>query len=972
MINCIVQDQYGFMWFATKDGLNCYDGYRFTVYRHNPADPNTLLDNYVESVFEDSNGRLWVGTTSQGLELFHRETETFSHFNDNVTGTRLRHVTAITEDRLGRLWLTTENGVVVMNEEKGGGFRYRKFTNQVSYVFGAPDGSVWVSEEKGWLLHIRFGNSGKEIIDSFSTRQYWPKELTTGAIESYFRAFVSDTVQHCLYLFNKHAIVKYSEKQKRFTTLLANLSGIGTFSRSAAITGQTIWLVYYFRLQRLDLGKPELSPTEGTTEDTRRLAGYISFVYTDRSGIVWVGTKGYGLLKYNPALEKFHHTDNSSIHWMNPTRDGRVMVIKDDAKRLYFFDKSEGRYTRILPDTTGATRNTALLKHFLEAAIEDDEGHYWLFRYRLMKYEAATQKFLRYPDKRSFPFYKDGNGNIWFGNMQSLCCYRNGANTFTDYPYPITVQHYPYEFLQAIHQDSKGIFWLGTTAGLLRFDPKKRHWQHFTNQSADTASLSFNLIFSVCPDPLAPDRYLWIGTNGGGLNRFDTETGKVVRYTAKQGLANDVVYGILSDAEGNLWMSTNNGLSKFAKDRKIFHAYNKNDGLQDNEFNRNAFCKTPDGILFFGGVNGFNYFNPTELKPNSVIPNILITGFKISNQPVSFQSSHSPLSKPVYLTDKIVLPYKDNIISFDFVSLDYVNPDKNLYKYKLEGFNKQWVHAGTENSVTYTNLDPGTYTLKVKGSNSDGIWNENGRSLRLVILPPWYMTWWFRATVAILIISAAYAFYRYRLTQAHRLQAVRNRIASDLHDEIGSNLSNISIFSDVAQKKLESHTGETVVLLKKISDHARTSMEAMSDIVWMINARNDRFENIIIRMRTLAAELFEATGCTLHLHFDERLNHIKLNMEQRKHFYLIYKEAINNIAKYAGCKDVWIEMELKDGEIALLIKDNGQGFDTLNDKKGNGLFNMRKRADALKGKLNITSQTGKGTAVEFRFKNVFF
>jgi signal transduction histidine kinase len=229
------------------------------------------------------------------------------------------------------------------------------------------------------------------------------------------------------------------------------------------------------------------------------------------------------------------------------------------------------------------------------------------------------------------------------------------------------------------------------------------------------------------------------------------------------------------------------------------------------------------------------------------------------------------------------------------------------------------------------------------------------------------MTWWFRVGVVIIIISAAYTFYRYRITQALKLQTVRNRIASDLHDEIGSNLSNIFIFSNVAQHRAE-FPEETTAWMRKISDYTQGSMDAMSDIVWMINSRNDRFENIIVRMRSLAAEIFEATNSKLHMHFDEGLNHVNLNMEERKNFYLIYKEAVNNIAKYAECKDVWISMNLARNKIILEIKDNGKGFDAKSMHEGNGLFNMRKRADILKGNLTVTSNPGEGTLIKLNFE----
>jgi signal transduction histidine kinase len=325
------------------------------------------------------------------------------------------------------------------------------------------------------------------------------------------------------------------------------------------------------------------------------------------------------------------------------------------------------------------------------------------------------------------------------------------------------------------------------------------------------------------------------------------------------------------------------------------------------------------------------------------------------------------LTKPAYLTDRIRLHYEQNVVSFEFASTDFSAFDNNRFKYQLTGFDKDWIPSGNTRSATYTNLDPGTYTFRVKGSNNDGTWNKEETSVQLVILPPWYLAWWFRIALAVAFLLAAYTFYRYRLAQALKVQSIRDRIAGDLHDEVGSNLSNIFIFSNVAQQKVNAND-ETAPLLQKISDYTQQSMEAMNDIVWMINTRNDRFENIMVRMRTLAAEFCETSDCKLHLDFDETLNDINLNMEERKNIYLIYKEAINNAAKYAGCKEVWIEMRLTKKVITLKIMDNGKGFDLENTKKGNGLFNMNKRAALLKGALTVISSKDEGTTVQLSFK----
>ncbi|HEX7846108.1 MAG TPA: triple tyrosine motif-containing protein, partial [Chitinophagaceae bacterium] len=508
---------------------------------------------------------------------------------------------------------------------------------------------------------------------------------------------------------------------------------------------------------------------------------------------------------------------------------------------------------------------------------------------------------------------------------------------------------------------------LGTdNEGLLCFDRASNKWTIFKNDPKDKSSLSFNSIFTLCLDPVEPAKYLWIGTNGGGLNRMDLSTGKCTRYSTKNGLPNDVVYGILPDNANNLWMSTNKGLSCFNLAKQSFKNYEEKDGLQSNEFNHGVYLRTKEGILFFGGVGGYNYFDPATISSNPIAPKVVITDLRIKNQTVNANEPGSPLKNAVYLEKKIVLPYSDNMITFEFAALDFMAPDMNQYQFRLEGFDKDWINAGNTNAATYTNLDPGTYTFRVKGSNKDGVWNEEGALILLIIKPPWYATWWFRTIAALLIIAVIYGIYRYRLNQVLKLQAIRNSIARDLHDEIGSNLSNISIFSEVAQQQKGVDT-ETAPMLKKINEFARVSMTSMSDIVWMINARNDSFENIISRMRSLAAEILEAKNCNLHLNFDEHLNYLSLSMEQRKNFYLIYKEAINNVVKYANCKNVWVDLHRKGNCIELIVKDDGIGFDTSVQNKGNGLYNMHKRAETLNGKLKIESRQGEGTTVSLAF-----
>jgi len=651
MVTCIMQDHYGFLWFTTKDGLNRYDGYHFVVFRHDPSDPNSIADNYTETIFEDSKGRLWVGTRSKGLELFNRETETFQHFKKNSEdNSELEHVSSITEDKQGQIWITTDNGVLVttgQSNAKNGTpmVSFRKINHTISHVFVARNGTVWISEIDGSLFTISRNKDGKENIDSVpldKSYSYKPKDI--GNQNPY--VFAEDTINRCLFVFMRYCILKFDERKNSFN-FIHYTDEENVFNFFACVNKKTIWLINNFRLQQFDINTSQLTFVKGATSETEKLTGDVRFVYADRSGIIWVGTAGFGILKYNPRIEKFHHTDNESIHWMTETNDGKILVLKNGA---YFdvFDKNSGSYSAVMPDSI--VRNSSAYNYgVVEAAIQDNDGTYWVCKESLLNYNAAAKTYTRYLDKMSFPIYKDRSGKIWFGGNNSFCQYDKSTKTFSRYPYPAIIQDHPYKSLQAIYQDNNGIFWLGTTAGLLRFDPFSKSWKHFKNDPRDSTSLSFDLIFCLCADPLQPDKYLWIGTSGGGLNRFDMKSEKITRYSMKNGLANDVVYGILSDNDGNLWMSTNNGISKLDKERENFHNYNENDGLQNNEFNRYAFCKTRDGILFFGGVNGFNYFDPSELNDSTIMPNVMITGFKISNQPVSFQTFNTIHTGHIYI-----------------------------------------------------------------------------------------------------------------------------------------------------------------------------------------------------------------------------------------------------------------------------------------------------------------------------------
>ncbi|MBK6830916.1 MAG: response regulator [Flavobacteriales bacterium] len=495
--------------------------------------------------------------------------------------------------------------------------------------------------------------------------------------------------------------------------------------------------------------------------------------YQDRNGLVWVGSAGYGVLAYDPRVERFNTQPGASVRWLQPTIDGDVLSLSQ-RKFLSVFDPATRTFIAESVD-----QGAELKKLFdgliddTEAVTQDEDGLLWLCKGDLFSLDLKTGNAQRFPladetgrlvphRKSCFPIHQDGNKALWFGCDTAFYRFDKSSHRFSRFRFPVVPVQYPYLFVQAIHQDAQGIFWIGTVKGLLRLDPSTGAWKHYANDPDDPTSLSFDLIFSILADPTEPDRYLWIGTNGGGLNRFDKRTGTCTRLTEKDGLPNDVVYGILSDADGDLWMSTNKGISHYSPSSNTFRNFTASDGLQSDEFNRNAFCKLKDGRLFFGGVNGFNHFHPDELREDARPVDVRITDIKLMNRSIAFEEDNAALQAPSYLSEGMRIPYSANMVTFSFASMEFSAPEEHRYQYKLEGFDPDWIMSGTDNSAIYTNLDPGTYTFRVRGDNRDGIWDEQGTSFNLVVLPPWWKTWWAYLSYVLVIAGSIVLFISLR------------------------------------------------------------------------------------------------------------------------------------------------------------------------------------------------------------------
>ncbi|MGH7450322.1 MAG: two-component regulator propeller domain-containing protein [bacterium] len=705
--------------------------------------------------------------------------------------------------------------------------------------------------------------------------------------------------------------------------------------------------------------KQDLSTGAGQTINFERISieqglsqSSIQCILQDRKGFMWFGTAD-GLNKYDGyrfTVYKNNPDNPNSLsdNWVSsiyedPDEVGRVLWIGTGNQGLnkLVLSKAEGsdrEKEKFTPYKNNSDNPNSLSDNVVTSIYEDRSGVLWIGTWG-----GGLNKFDR--EKEKFTHYKN-NPN----NPKSL----SGNHVFS------------------IYEDRSGVLWIGTWGGGLNkldlskaegSDREKEKFTHYKNDPNNPNSLSDNWVNSIYEDR---SEMLWIGTAGGGLNRFDRKKGRITHYRERDGLPNDCIYGILEDDHGNLWLSTNNGLSKFNPQTKEFKNYDVRDGLQSNEYNGHAYYKSAvSGEMFFGGINGFNAFHPDSVKDNPYIPPVVITAFARYN---TDDVAGKPIAeKGISETQEIELSYKDNIFTFEFAALSYRNTFKNQYVYTLEGFNENWIQLGTKHDVTFTNLDPGKYTLRVKGSNNDGVWNETGASVKIIITPPYWQTWWFRGLIAAAVIGFLVGLYNYRVSKLLEIERTRNRIARDLHDEVGSSLSSIALMSELMQEE-PGLVEKTKRELQQIGATALNVVETMDDLVWTINPKYDKLENLLLRMKEFAGEMLAPKQISYSFHGPEQDVFQPLNMNFRHHLLLIYKEILHNIIKHAQARHVDISITKTDGLLTLKLADDGKGFDPSAVRNGNGLKNMQARAAELNGRIEIASQNGHGTVVTLSVK----
>ncbi|MEW5957144.1 MAG: two-component regulator propeller domain-containing protein [Chloroflexota bacterium] len=799
----IVQDRHGFMWFGTQDGLNKYDGYSFTVYKHDPADPATISDSFVRVIFEDRAGGLWIGTTG-GLNKFDPVTETFSRFqNDPNDPHSLSHnvIRAIYQDQAGVLWIGTEGG---LDRFDPAGQTFTRFQHQpgdlnslshntVRAIFQSRAGTLWIATEGGGLNKF-LPETGTFV--AYQNDPANPHSLSHNDVS----AVVEDASGKLWITTEGGGLNRFDPASETFTVFVSNPNDPTSLSDNNLRTiyldqaGQ-LWIgAWGGGLNRLNLDTVRTGAAfiryENDPANPHSLSGnQVLSVFEDRGGVMWIGTNGAGLNKFNPVIEAFAHYTNTTSS-PNRLSDSMVWSIYEDrggviwigtSQGLNKLDRAAGSITYYRHDPNNPT---SLSSDFVPVVIEGRDGTLWVGADEggLNKFDRQAGTFTAYrydPDDPAglsdddvWSLYEDSQGILWVGTWGGgLNRLDRDRGVFTRY------QHHPddprslsNDVIRAIFEDSRGSLWLGTNGGgLNKFDRAAETFTAYRHSPADPHSLSDDVVRTIYQDRAGA---LWIGVDGGGLNKFDPATETFSHYREKDGLPNDTIYGILEDDDGYLWLSTNNGLSKFDPATEIFKNYNASDGLQSNEFNQGAYHRGQDGELFFGGINGFNAFFPDQIRNNPHPPPVVLTAFQIFNQKVR-------LDQPLAEVGEIKLSYRDSVFSFEFAALDYTAPGKNQYAYMLEGFDQDWVQAGARRFATYTDLDGGQYVFRLKGSNNDGVWNE-APAIHITITPPPWQTGWAYLLYIAAGLGVVLAYGRYRTaSQARELARQRRELAQE-------------------------------------------------------------------------------------------------------------------------------------------------------------------------------------------------
>lgn len=1045
-VNTMLQDTYGFLWFGTQDGLCRFDGYSFRIFRHNPNDSASLTNNYVNILYQDKAGILWVGTNN-GLNVYNPKTDKFTRLYHTEQPGSLHNdnISCLLEDRHGNFWVgSQEQGVCILDRKTmlvRQVFRHHPQdaaslpSNVIRQMYEDRAGNIWFATNKG-LAHFQEDTNNFTILTQFGAkkRRYSSESISTIYEDRSGHLWIG--TRNGVHRYNLRTGIEQSYFINNTTTSIIPESDVNCILEDRQ---GLLWIGFHGG------GLGVLNPHNGTitryyhnpAQHGSLSNNFVVRLLEDRQGTLWIGTFGGGISLYDRDKTNFTlyrmaekpgtGLSDKSVYGMVEDRRGNLWVGTDNG--LNMLNKTTGKfeYYRHIPGKTNG-----LPHDVVNSVCEDSAGNIWVatFGGGIARFAPSRKQWAIYRNDPNKPrslshntcvyVFTDKKGNVWVCTSGGLNRFNPTSKDWDTFRHTESCTNCLINnYTVCLAEDAKGLLWIGTEgSGLQSFDPqsgKFTTYQHIPNNKNSLSSNSVNVIYADT------DGMIWVGTQAG-LNRLNPYNGEWKIIRESHGLPNDVIYGILPDKRGNLWLSTNNGIARYHPTTGKIMNFGVGDGLQSNEYNQTSYHAGKSGRLYFGGIEGLNEFLPETITDNIHKPDIVFTDFKKFNK--SVQLDTAIISKHV-----VELDYTENFITIEFAALNFRAPEKNRYMYKLEGFDKNWIDAGTKREATYTNLDGKTYIFRVKAANNDGIWNETGISLKLIVHPPWWRTWWFRFFAIMTVVAGGLVWYRLRVYRIHQhneqlaqqvlertieiqqqnnqlktLNQEKNELMGIVAHDLKNPLSNIRL---LAQLLRQNHETLNQAEIKELSGDILFSADRMYDLI--INLLNvNAIEQGGVQFNLTGFEVCPIIESIIH-HYTPlaRQKNIRLCFTPPEHngsgfvvfadhhaIAQILDNLLSNAIKYSPLdKEIHISIAKSmahHGTIRVGVHDQGPGisdedqqllfgkFARLSarptggeDSTGLGLSIVKKLAEAMNGKVWCESALGSGATFYIEFPAAF-
>ncbi len=958
MVFDILQEKDGFIWVATKNGLNKYYGYGFKIYTNDPYDMHSVGSNLVTELFEDSKGRIWAGTENAGVNVFDKATGKFHRIVNDA-----KNINSISGNNIRPGIVETRDGKILVAANKRG-LNVISLTPDFFTKAAAPQIQRIILPDSTQVYGMGTDNKGNIYLCAYNKSVYLfnPLNNAVSKLPGYTflnNGYLNDDgkiwINKKLFLWNKNTLTPLFDTEN------------GQSGNIIMRQKEQLWDNYFGDIDKYDISRYSEGTLPKWNENLpKNLSRVIYPFIIDKGGILWAGTKGYGLLKYNRNASKFNTmAAGKSAVFIKPQNNNEIYI----SQYPYAWQKLIG--DSLFTDPFKKITSNNEIDNFVIAKT----GDYWLRSddEGLLKYNTSSKKIIHYPtvinndgrgDKQ--PMIEDSKGNIWFPALNGIFSLINSrtlkinifsiikkGETQSTVDFPCT----------ALYEDGNGIFWVGTTNGFAKLSftgndfTKPSHVKWYKINTDNKNSLNYNNVSCFLDDPHEPQKYLWICTKGGGLNRMEKNTDNFLHLTKKDGLPNDVVYGILADDKNNIWGSTNRGLfclQRLGNAKWNIRNFTISDGLQDDEFNTNAYAKLPNGNLAFGGVNGVNIFSPKEALQTGIFTNVFITNLLVNNKEIITGDESGILKNSIENTKNITLNYLQDILTLEFSSLDFSMPEQNKYRYQLLGIDKAWIESGTRHAATYLHLPAGSYTFNVQGSNSQGSWMPNKATLQIKILPPWWLSWWAYVCYFILMAIVLRLYFKFLKNRAKlqaqvkfehnessrikEMDAVKTRLYTNITHEFRTPLTVILGMAKQIKSNPELHAKKGTEMIIRNGENLLKLVNEMLDLSKVQSGKmtlNLVSGDVIIFLRYIV-ESFHSLAENQHkqIHFLSEVATYHTNYDEEK-LRQIITNVLSNALKFTPEKgNIYISVNehathdnLKDNSLIIKIKDTGVGID---------------------------------------------